>query len=155
MNLFIVKCIVYFLNTGCAYILFIIWLPSQKQIRIAPHLCIAQGHIQDFWRGVDLIILLCILYLFRQTVLSKQCRPWSDATECGIWSGSTLFATHPEQTFFVYIQLAKRTCWREVSGKVSQIYPKCPVKIKFCIKRGIDWTPLNPPPRLRYTIPCI
>ena len=24
--------------------------------------------------------------------LSKQCRPWSDATERGIWSGSTLFA---------------------------------------------------------------
>ena len=22
----------------------------------------------------------------------KQCRPWLDSTECGIWSGSTLFA---------------------------------------------------------------
>ena len=27
--------------------------------------------------------------------LSKQCRPWSDAAERGVWSGSTLFATHP------------------------------------------------------------
>ena len=24
--------------------------------------------------------------------VSKQCRPWSDAAFCGIWSGSTLFA---------------------------------------------------------------
>ena len=23
---------------------------------------------------------------------AKQCRPWSDATFCSIWSGSTLFA---------------------------------------------------------------
>ena len=27
--------------------------------------------------------------------LSKQCRPRSDAADCSIWSGSTLFATHP------------------------------------------------------------
>ena len=27
--------------------------------------------------------------------MSKQCRPWSDAAERGVWSGSTLFATHP------------------------------------------------------------
>ena len=26
---------------------------------------------------------------------SKHCRPRSDATECGIWSGPTLLATHP------------------------------------------------------------
>ena len=34
-----------------------------------------------------------------QTDLSKQCRPRSDAT-CGIWSGSTLFATFPVVLFY-------------------------------------------------------
>ena len=36
-----------------------------------------------------------VLYEFGQTGLSKQCRPGSDTTEHGVWSGSTLFATHP------------------------------------------------------------
>ena len=27
-----------------------------------------------------------------KTVIGKQLRTWSDAIECGIWSGSTLFA---------------------------------------------------------------
>ena len=31
--------------------------------------------------------------VFRQKGLGKQCRPRSDAIECGIWSGSTPFAT--------------------------------------------------------------
>ena len=42
----------------------------------------------DFW-GVrfDQITLY-------STGLSKQCRPRSDAAKRGVWSGSTLFATH-------------------------------------------------------------
>ena len=44
--------------------------------------------------------------VFRQTCQSKQCRPWSDATFCGIWSGSTLFATHP-----AVLQQVKWNCW--------------------------------------------
>ena len=28
--------------------------------------------------------------------IDKQCRPRSDATERGVWSGSTLFALSPE-----------------------------------------------------------
>ena len=71
-----------------------------------------QGRIQDdFWvgvcvwgggggggraGGVDLIKLPYLLYVFGQTAFSKQCRPWSDAAECSVWSGSTLFATHSE-----------------------------------------------------------
>ena len=31
---------------------------------------------------------------YNQIDPSKQCRPKSDAVEWGIWSGSTLFATH-------------------------------------------------------------
>ena len=40
-------------------------------------------------------VLLYLPKVFRQTSLSKQYRPRSDATECGIWSGPALFATHP------------------------------------------------------------
>ena len=29
--------------------------------------------------------------------VSKQCRPWSDAAFCGVWSGSTLFAYVPKK----------------------------------------------------------
>ena len=47
-----------------------------------------------FLRGYDLIKLPYLLYVFGKTGLSKQCRSRSDATECGTWSGSTLFATH-------------------------------------------------------------
>ena len=31
-----------------------------------------------------------LLSVLEQTGLSKQCKPWSDATECSIWSGATL-----------------------------------------------------------------
>ena len=34
--------------------------------------------------------------------VSKQCRPWSDATLCGIWSGSSLFAKVPLLGYPVY-----------------------------------------------------
>ena len=34
-------------------------------------------------------LLMCLKYC---CIYGKQCRPWSDATFCGIWSGSTLFA---------------------------------------------------------------
>ena len=41
--------------------------------------------------------LICtyLLYVFRKTRLSKQCRPRSEATDRGVWSGSTLFAILP------------------------------------------------------------
>ena len=48
-----------------------------------------------FMRGLDLIKFPYFLYVFGQTGLSKQCWPRSDAAERGVWSGSTLFATHP------------------------------------------------------------
>ena len=47
-----------------------------------------------FLRGSDLIKLPYLLYVYGQTDLSKQCRHRSDAAERGVWSGSTLFATH-------------------------------------------------------------
>ena len=53
------------------------------------------GWIQDvfWWFRFDQIAVL--LYVFGKTSLSKQRRPRSDAAICGIWSRSTLFATHP------------------------------------------------------------
>ena len=42
-----------------------------------------------------------LLQVCRQTGLSKQFRPRPDATECGIWPGSTLFATYPAVVFVV------------------------------------------------------
>ena len=51
-----------------------------------------------FWvlhKNVLWIKLPYLPYVFRQTGLSKQFRPRWDASECGISSGSTLFATHP------------------------------------------------------------
>ena len=36
-----------------------------------------------------------ILNVFGKTVLSKQCWPRSDATASGVWSGSSLYTTHP------------------------------------------------------------
>ena len=55
-----------------------------------------------FNRGFEMIVrvfdmteLLYIHNVFGQTGLSKQCKPRSDAAECGVWSGSTMFVTHP------------------------------------------------------------
>ena len=48
-----------------------------------------------FLKGFDLIILPYLLYVFGQTGLNKQCRSRSDAAKRGVWSRSTLFATHP------------------------------------------------------------
>ena len=39
--------------------------------------------------------IITVITLLEQTSLRKQCRPRSDATERGVWSGSTLFATRP------------------------------------------------------------
>ena len=44
--------------------------------------------------GFKLIKLPYLLYVFGQTDLSKQSRSGSDATEHGVLSGCTLFATH-------------------------------------------------------------
>ena len=38
-----------------------------------------------FWRSLFYYLLMCLKYF---CIYGKQCRPWSDATFCGIWSGS-------------------------------------------------------------------
>ena len=41
------------------------------------------------WNSSFYYLLMCPKYC---CMCGKQCWPWSDATFCGIWSGSTLFA---------------------------------------------------------------
>ena len=76
------------------WIALLIW--SYWQCRL--YLCTAKAFnsVQLHW--LIWFFTVCKSYLskvFRQTGLSKQCRPRWDAAECGIWSGSALFATHP------------------------------------------------------------
>ena len=64
--------------------------------------------------GVDLIQLLFLLYIFEKTGLSNQCWPRSNAAERGVWSGSTLFATHPavlQKQSVSKMDLLKRSIW--------------------------------------------
>ena len=50
------------------------------------------------FRGVGSILSLSFYFLMENPV-SKQCRPQSDATSCGIRSGSALFAYDPFSGF--------------------------------------------------------
>ena len=43
----------------------------------------------------DFLTYPYIPLVFRQTCLSKRCRPRSDATECGVWSGSSVSCIYP------------------------------------------------------------
>ena len=45
----------------------------------------------DFSILIKWTSFIFILFLI-EILASKQCRPWSDAVFCGIWSGSALFA---------------------------------------------------------------
>ena len=40
------------------------------------------------WHSSFYYVLMCLKYCW---MYGKQCRPWSDAAFCGIWSGATLF----------------------------------------------------------------
>ena len=53
-----------------------------------------RGLFRKISTGVDFIKLLYLVYVFGKTDQDKQCQLRSDAAERGIWSGSTLFATH-------------------------------------------------------------
>ena len=47
-------------------------------------------------RGVWLVFInTCTMFYRNSCIWCKQCRPWSDAVFCGVWSGSTLFANVP------------------------------------------------------------
>ena len=42
--------------------------------------------------GVPALKFVTFILFFIENPVSKQCRPWSDATWCGIWSWSAMFA---------------------------------------------------------------
>ena len=53
----------------------------------------------DF-RGVGSILSL-LFYFWWKILLAKHCRPWSDTTLCGVWSGAAMFAYDPFMDFQV------------------------------------------------------
>ena len=100
-----------------------------------------RGESRRISEGFDFIILPYLLYVFRQTSLSKQCRTRSDAAERGVWSRSTLFATHPANLYMYTFTGNKMDLKRNILNHSSH-------KKKFWVKVGFDWTPeppLNPP----------
>ena len=50
------------------------------------------GHFRDFGLFCLSYSLQCKHSVLTSASVSKQCRPWSDATVCGVWSGSAIFA---------------------------------------------------------------
>ena len=72
-------------------------------------------------------LFMCLKYC---CIYCKQCGPWSDAAECGIWPGSTLFA---KAYLSQYLGLL-RYCWKRckhnfihLSAIASfRIYTWCP-----------------------------
>ena len=71
------------------------------------------------FRGVR-SILLPLFYLLWKNPVSKHCRPWSDATLCGIRSGSALFACDPFMGFQVWMELKKMSLHVSLPGRVAQ-----------------------------------
>ena len=45
--------------------------------------------------GECLVSVYCYHFCRNFWTYSKQCRPWSDAAFCGVWSGSSLLAIDP------------------------------------------------------------
>ena len=87
--------------------------PNSSFERWAAERCVKQGRSRMISKGFNLITLPQLLYVFGQTGLSKQCRPRSDATERGVWSGSALFATHPA-ILHSFTQVVKWTLKRNI-----------------------------------------
>ena len=98
-----------------------------------------------------MIKLPYLLYVSGQTGLSKQCRCRSDAAKWGVWSGYTLFATHPAILHYS-IRYGLWGCeyseyiWYPKFIKFIQNVPF--LKMKFWVKGGV-WLippPPHPPP---------
>ena len=93
-------------------------------------------------------LLPYLFYIFRQTALSKQCRPRFDAAECGVWSGFTLLATNQAilHTFTgSKMGLLKRRIRKSVpnlswkwnfESKKGSAEPSNPLWICPCIRKG-------------------
>ena len=92
--------------------------------------------------GFDLIMSPYLLYVFGLAVLSKQCRPRSDAAERGVRSESTLLATHPE-ILHTFTGRKKDLLKRSIRKSVPNV-SKFPMKMKFGDKGEGGLNPRNP-----------
>ena len=85
-------------DSDCRYLL-TLW--RFERIKIKALTALVGGSIVSVWRLGKKMVLNGDLRLFHLTrnflTLSKQCRPWSDTTFYGVWSGSALFANVPVQ----------------------------------------------------------
>ena len=82
--------------------------------------------------------------------LSSQCRPRSDAAELGIWSWSTLFATHPADwdafsginvDFWILLEIQAKQLgvWIFLVNTVFITYPpQFLMKMEILVKEGFD-----------------
>ena len=100
-------------------------------------------------RGLQFNTLLT-LYVFGQTTLGKQYRPRSDAAECGVWSGSTLFATHPAISHIFTgskMDLLKRSTRKSVQN-LSNLYKISHKSETLSQRASGGGDQLNPAPRI-------
>ena len=103
---------------------------SQNTVKGCPSV-IHRGGSKRISEWVRFKHIAYLFYIFGQTTLEQKCRPRSDAQNAA--SDQGLHGLPLIQQFYTFIG-RKSTCWREVSGKVSQIYqiyPKCPMKMAF------------------------
>ena len=91
-----------------------------------------------------------LFFTIRQTTLSKQWRTRLDSTECGIWSGSTLFATHPTILHTIIgskmVLLKGSIRWREKKCEYLGIpnLSKISKENEILSQKGVPLNPWNP-----------
>ena len=98
--------------------------PSFMTIAIVPGgmcTCLAQCILVDSstivcWTSPFVILggrvyFVALIVFLMENPVSKQCRPWSDATSCSIWSGSALFAYDPFTGIRVRMSYKRHGFW--------------------------------------------
>ena len=70
------------------------------------------------WNSPFCCLLMCPKYC---CMFAKQCRPWSDAAFCSIWSGSTLFVKACMSQFLELLRYYSKLTFH----LVSLIWPLC------------------------------
>ena len=82
-------------------------------------------------RGVWSVFIIT-MYYWNACILCNQCRTWSDAAFCGVWSGSTLFAKVP------FIERCEGHAKSSVTSRLPWFYPryilKCFTALEWCVQ---------------------
>ena len=69
------------------------------------HICPVDFSILISWtspfviNGCQVNVFIFVMYIMVEIHVSKQCRPWSDAAVCCVWTGSILFAYVSQKCF--------------------------------------------------------